>query len=178
MKWPVRYNYSFLNLTAVGLIVAGCGGAGHLGTSRPQAPLDRSDQQRLSFGSLLDDGGWTLFGGNKKGKSEEAPSANPYLWRAGLESLRFLPLASADVRGGVVVSDWYTFPDRPGERFKISMFVKSTELRAEALEVTVHKQKGTHSAVVRDDVKAKEIEDIIIKRARSMYIESKQGRST
>jgi hypothetical protein len=67
---------------------------------------------------------------------------------------------------------------RPGERFKISMFVKSTELRAEALEVTVHKQKGTHSAVVRDDAKAKEIEDIIIKRARSLYIESKQGRST
>lgn len=156
------------------LCLAGCNGR----SSHPQqAPLDRNDQQRRNFGSLLGDGGFNLFGNGKKGAVSDSPTANPYLWRAGLEALRFLPLASADVRGGVVVSDWYTFSDLPGQRFKVSLFVKSTELKAEALEVTVHCQKGTQSPMIRDDIKAKKIEDIIIKRARSLYIESKGNRS-
>lgn len=171
------HEIKLLGVIALGVVISGCSGDSRLQTSKAGAPLDRSDQQKLSFGSLLDDGGWTLFGGNKKGTaSSESPTANPYLWRAGLESLRFLPLASADVRGGVVVSDWYTFPDRPGERFKISLFVKSSELRAEALEVTVHRQKGIQGAIIRDYAKSKEIEDIVVQRARSMYIESKQDR--
>lgn len=174
MMWsPFRRNIQLWRLASLGLYLSGCSEGGHIPTTRAGAPLDRREQQRRNFGSLLDDGGWTLFGGKKGGSSQDAPTANAYLWRAGLESLRSLPLASADVRGGVVVSDWCVFPDRPGERFKVSLFVKSSELRAEALEVTVHRQKGTQGPIVRDDAKAQEIEDLIIQRARSMYIESK-----
>lgn len=167
-EWKRQF-YSIPTAAVLAVCLVGC--SSH--STHPTAPLDRRDQARRNFGSLLDDGGFSLFGGNKnKTSSNDGPTANSYLWRAGLESLRFLPLASADVRGGVVVSDWYAFPERPNERLKVSMFVKSPELKAEALEITVHRQKGT-GTVTRDDAKAREIEDLIVKRARSMYIESK-----
>src|SRR3979411_872412 len=50
-----------------------------------------------------------------------APTAigvNSYLWRATLDTLSFMPLASADPYGGVVITDWYVNPEKPDERFK------------------------------------------------------------
>ena len=44
---------------------------------------------------------------------------NGYLWRATLDTLSFMPLASADPYGGVVITDWYTNPEKPDRRFKI-----------------------------------------------------------
>src|SRR5689334_17705648 len=41
---------------------------------------------------------------------------NGYLWRATLDTLSFMPLASADPYGGVVITDWYTNPEVPTER--------------------------------------------------------------
>ena len=43
---------------------------------------------------------------------------NGYLWRASLDTLAFMPLASADPYGGVVITDWYANPEKPDERFK------------------------------------------------------------
>src|SRR5215510_5120063 len=59
------------------------------------------------------------FGG---GSEEAAPMANQpqlgvnsFIWRATLDTLNFMPLASADPVGGVVISDWFAAPDKPDE---------------------------------------------------------------
>ncbi|MBI2249871.1 MAG: DUF3576 domain-containing protein, partial [Brevundimonas diminuta] len=65
---------------------------------------------------------------------------NAFLWRATLDTLSFMPLANADPWGGVVNYDWYTDPQTPNERFKATVFILDTRLRADALNVTVTKE--------------------------------------
>jgi hypothetical protein len=65
---------------------------------------------------------------------------NSYLWRASLDTLAFMPLASADPYGGVIITDWYTNPEKPDERFKVTVYILDTRLRADGLTCTVFKQ--------------------------------------
>lgn len=65
---------------------------------------------------------------------------NAYLWRATLDTFSFMPLANADPWGGVINYDWYTDPQTPNERFKATVFILDTRLRADALNVTVSKE--------------------------------------
>ena len=51
--------------------------------------------------------GFRLFEDSKKGTNYEFASANP-LWRATLDTLDFMPLASANYSGGIVITDWYS----------------------------------------------------------------------
>ncbi len=39
---------------------------------------------------------------------------NAYLWRGALDTLSFMPLASADPFGGTIITDWYTPPGTEG----------------------------------------------------------------
>lgn len=65
---------------------------------------------------------------------------NAFLWRASLDTMAFMPLANADPWGGVINYDWYTDPATPNERFKATIFILDTRLRADALNVTVTKE--------------------------------------
>jgi hypothetical protein len=69
-----------------------------------------------------------------------ATQVNSYLWRATLDTLAFMPLVSADPYGGVVITDWYANPEKPDERFKATVYILDTRLRADGLNVTVFKQ--------------------------------------
>ena len=91
-------------------------------------------------------GGFSLFGlgGGKKASSANASQpaigVNGYLWRATLDTLSFMPLASADPYGGVVITDWYVNPEKPDERFKCTVYILDSRLRADGLNVAVFKQ--------------------------------------
>ncbi|WP_374657222.1 DUF3576 domain-containing protein [Phenylobacterium sp.] len=92
-------------------------------------------------------GGFNLFGlggGGKKagaaGANQPAIGVNGYLWRATLDTLSFMPLASADPYGGVVITDWYVNPEKPDERFKCTVYILDSRLRADGLNVAVFKQ--------------------------------------
>ena len=65
---------------------------------------------------------------------------NAFLWRAALDTLSFMPLASADPFGGVIITDWYANPEKPDERFKATVYILDTRLRADGISVTVFKQ--------------------------------------
>ena len=54
-----------------------------------------------------------------------------YLWRGALETLSFMPLASADPFGGVIITDWYQPPSSSGERFKATAYILGRQLRAD-----------------------------------------------
>jgi Domain of unknown function (DUF3576) len=71
---------------------------------------------------------------------QQGIGVNGYLWRATLDTLSFMPLLTADPWGGVVNYDWYTNPQTPNERFKATVFILDTRLRADALNVTVTKE--------------------------------------
>ncbi len=89
-------------------------------------------------------GGFHPFGIGRTTVQPDDPKTaigvNAYLWRATLDTLAFMPLTSADPYGGVVITDWYASPEKPDERFKATVYILDSRLRADGLNVTVFKQ--------------------------------------
>src|SRR5579875_3097545 len=103
-----------------------------------------------------------------------ALGVNSYLWRATLDTLAFMPLASADPIGGTVITDWYVNPQAPNERLKATVYILDTRLRADGLNVTVFKQTRDASGQWVDapvnpqtDI---DIENSILTRARQLRL--------
>ncbi len=84
--------------------------------------------------------GFRILGGGKKGTTYEFASSNP-LWQATLETLDFMPLASANYSGGIVITDWYSENNSPNESVKISVRFLSNEIRSDALDINVYIKK-------------------------------------
>ncbi len=59
---------------------------------------------------------------------------NPYLWKASLETINFMPLSSADPFAGLIITDWYS-QNNTNERCKINIFIKGVELKTSNLKV-------------------------------------------
>ncbi len=129
------------------------------------------------FQSQEQGGGFRLFGGSRAYGANVAPTAigvNSYLWRATLDTLAFMPLASADPYGGTIVTDWYANPEKVDERFKVTVYILDTRLRADGLNASVFKQVrdaagGWVDAPVADQT-ATDIENAILTRARQLRL--------
>ncbi len=80
--------------------------------------------------------GFRLTGGDKKrGGDFEFASSNP-LWRAALDTIDFMPLASANYSGGIIITDWYS-SENSNESIKVSIRFLSNEVRSDALDIKV-----------------------------------------
>mgnify|MGYP001208616217 FL=1 len=84
--------------------------------------------------------GFRVMGGSQKGTNYEFASANP-LWRATLDTLDFMPLASANYSGGIVITDWYSENNSQNESVKISVRFLTNEIRSDALDINVYLKK-------------------------------------
>lgn len=60
---------------------------------------------------------------------------NPYLWKASLETIDFMPLSSTDPFAGTIITDWYTSEQNLNERCKLNVFVNGLELKTDNLKV-------------------------------------------
>jgi hypothetical protein len=104
---------------------------------------------------------------------------NGYLWRATLDTLSFMPLASADPYGGIVITDWYSNPEKPDERFKCTVYILDSRLRADGLKVAVFKQTRDASGAWVDSATAAQtetdIENAILTRARQLRLANVHG---
>jgi len=104
---------------------------------------------------------------------------NGYLWRATLDTLAFMPLASADPYGGTVITDWYTNPEKPDERFKCTVYILDSRLRADGLKVSVFKQQRDAAGNWVDSATAAQtetdIENAILTRARQLRLSNVKG---
>lgn len=119
-------------------------------------------------------GGVTIFGGGGGNRGgEDGIGVNSYLWRASLDTLNFMPLQSADPFGGVIITDWYSAATTPNERFKATVYILDTRLRADALNVSIFRQTQTNGqwsdASVDPDTEI-QIENAILQRARELRL--------
>lgn len=134
----------------------------------------KSDDERQAGQSRVSDtrdSGFSLFGGRDRGGSSEDAGigVNSFLWRASLDTLNFMPLASADPFGGVIITDWYSDPTTPNERFKATVYILDTRLRADALNVSIFRQQqvnGQWADATVDPQTEVQIENAILTRAR------------
>ncbi len=96
---------------------------------------------------------------------------NAYLWQASLDTIAFMPIATVDSNGGVIVTDWYVSPATPNERVKVTISILDTELRADAVRVAANRQQlgagGWVEAPVRPGTVQK-LEETILGRARDL----------
>jgi hypothetical protein len=121
---------------------------------------------------------FSKFGGNNNssGAPGGAPGVgvNSYLWRASLDTVSFMPLASADPFGGVIITDWYSPPDAPNERLKANIFILGRELRADGVRVSIFRQRRDTSGQWADasvePTTGTDIENAILTRARQMRL--------
>ena len=96
---------------------------------------------------------------------------NSYLWRAALDTLSFAPMAQVDSAGGVIVTDWYTNPNSPNERVKVTATILDSDLRADALRVAASRQVNQNGQWVEAPVAAatvQKLEEIILTKAREL----------
>lgn len=163
---------------ALALLLAACGGEDlsydgvedTIQTPQGRFEPDIDDPARQTiFGS----GGISGLFTDDRGQGGAGLGVNALLWRATLDTLAFLPLASADPLGGTVIYDWYAPPESPGERFKATVYILDTRLTATALRVGLNRQRmdedGWREAAVSGET-VRALEDAILTRARQLRI--------
>ena len=117
--------------------------------------------------------------GNKSTEDGATLAVNAYLWRGALDTLSFMPLASTDPYGGVIVTDWYSPPTTTGERFKATAFILGRQLRADGVRLQIFRQvrdgAGWADAPV-NPATAVDIENKVLARARELRSAAAQGK--
>lgn len=170
---PSRFLPSAAALAGL-LCLCACGS----GNVRPVAEDEYQDPRYkdATQGRLFGDSGLVFGvgkGANSGGRAEEgaALGVNAYLWRGALDTLGFMPLASADPFGGVIITDWYQPPSGAGERFKATAYILGRQLRADGVRVNVFRQVLQGGQWVDVPVSAAttgEIENKVLARAREL----------
>ena len=102
---------------------------------RPIGALERA-RQNIEQGrgiSLKDMAG-------KKSTTYEFSTSNP-LWRASLETIDFMPLATVDYSGGIIITDWYSDASSNDDSIKITVRFLSNQIQSNSLKIIVHNKK-------------------------------------
>ena len=140
-------------------------------------PKSEEDRRKERLGKLTGEDGLIAFGGTSDDKNEAGKNplgVNSFVWRATLDTLAFLPLASADPFGGVILTDWYEDPAAPGERFKVNALILDRQLRADSLKISVFRQKkdakGNWMDAPVDATLGRKLEDTVLTRARELRV--------
>ena len=132
-------------------------------------------------GGLLGKGGISLGGilGNNEennvSSSTIAMSVNPFLWRAALETINFMPLNSADQVGGIIITDWYSTENNQQERCKLNIFITGKRLKTENLKVTSFCQEFKSEMWVNIKTEKEnnvKIENAILNKAKKLKLQS------
>ena len=114
-----------------------CGGKFPGADARKNSP----DPAKRVAKNLEEGRGFRLMDTNKnRGGVFEFASSNE-LWRASLDTIDFMPLASVNYSGGIIITDWYSTDQTSNESIKISIRFLSNEVRSDALDIKVFNKK-------------------------------------
>ena len=139
--------------------------------------------QKQDNSGIFGSDGFTLFGGggdkaDTSGGGGGGVGVNRFLWRASLDTIAFMPMASADPFGGVIITEWFSPPESPNERFKINVFILGRDLRADGVRTAVFKQTkdptGNWADAPVEAQTATDLENSILSRARQLRVNTAQ----
>ncbi len=139
-------------------------------------PADPAERVKKN---LAEGRGFRLMDINKpKGGVFDFASSNE-LWRASLDTINFMPLASANYSGGIIITDWYTNENNTNESIKISIRFLTNEIRSDALKVKIFTKicDGDSNCKIKDSNNnlAQEITKKILKTA-ALYKEKNKAK--
>ena len=166
-------------VTLFGYLQYGCNGKLPGGDAR-KFP----DDQKLRVKKNLEEGrGFKindmLKSGSKAGVFEFASSNK--LWRASLDVIDFMPLASVNYSGGIIITDWYTNERSQNESIKISIRFLTNEIRSDALDIKIFTRKCKETLINCKYIDTNkslvaELKKEILKRATNYQIEEKENK--
>ena len=114
--------------------------------------------------------------GKTSGGNFEFASSNE-LWRASLDTIDFMPLASVNYSGGIIITDWYGNNQTTNENIKISIRFLTNEIRSDALDIKVFKKvcDSTNKCKISETSGEliKELNRKILKQAKIYEVKSK-----
>ena len=141
--------------------------------------LGDAQNRRITGGGLLGNKASFSFLGNDENNSSQISSVglpiNPYLWKASLETIDFMPLSSTDPFAGIIITDWYTAENNTGERCKLNIFVKGADLKTDNLKVSSfcqsleNNQWVNKSPIKEDNIR---LENVILNKAKILKLTS------
>lgn len=111
----------------------------------------------------------------KEEKVYTAPQANPFLWRAALEKLDFMPISSQDANAGLIVTEWTGISGQGSEKFKLEVHVLSNALRSDCLKVVGFERSMENGNWVEEPMNPQMVNAIkksILEQARVLYRKS------
>ena len=110
-----------------------------MGADARQFPPDAESRVKKN----IEEGrGFRMFDDDKKGGSGNFDFASSNsLWRASLDTIDFMPLASANYSGGIIITDWYSSDIGSAESIKISIRFLTNEIVSNALDIKVFYKK-------------------------------------
>ena len=121
----------------ISLILTSCGGKfGGDARKNPPDPKERvkrnlEEGKAFRLSNMMKNQGSGNF---------EFASSNE-LWRASLDTIDFIPLASVNYSGGIIITDWYSSDGSSNEVLKISIRFLTNEIRSDALDINVFLKK-------------------------------------
>ena len=151
-------------IVVVALFLSNCKGGKLPGADARKIPYDpkervkRNLEQGKGFrlGNVIDN--------NRSGGDFQFASSNE-LWRASLDVIDFMPLASANYSGGMIITDWYIDSSNPNESIKITIRFLTNEIRSDSIaiktfyrtckninECFVSEKKGSLSQELRKEI--------------------------
>jgi len=148
---------------------------GYVGQQGPASSGSMPGGSVLGDSSLVFGNAKDRPGGTRGDAGGGALGVNAYLWRGALDTLSFMPLASADPFGGVIITDWYTPASSSGERFKATAYILGRELRSDGVRVSIFRQvlqNGQWVDAQVSPVTIGEIENKVLARARELREQS------
>ena len=132
MKINFRLKYSLILLVAF-LLFNSCGN--NVDAKKfPPDPKERIKQ------NLEEGKGFRLSTKLKsmgKGGGEFEFASSNELWRASLDVIDFMPLATANYSGGIIVTDWYSDNVNSNESLKITIRFLTNEIRSDAIDLKI-----------------------------------------
>ena len=81
------------------------------------------------------------------------------LWRASLDTIDFMPLASVNYSGGIIITDWYSENKNQNESIKISIRFLTNEIRSDSLDIKVFSRECFEAS---NNCIIKEVDGVII----------------
>ncbi|MBR0652425.1 DUF3576 domain-containing protein [Roseomonas terrae] len=182
LRW--RRSAPLFSALAVVVLVGACGDDEVRNVGRDEY-TSQSGRDRVRGRITGQDDGLVLFGTSRSRPEDSGAGGggaglgvNAYLWRATLDTLSFMPLASADPFGGVIITDWYSPPGTTSERFKATAYVMGRTLRSDGVRVSMFRQVRQGSTWIDAPVTpatAAELEDRVLARARELRSQTAGG---
>ena len=133
MKFFIKHKLLVFALLILFPILSSCQALKYKPVDARDVPTDPKERVRKN----IEEGrGFRLMGNIERSGKFDFASSNP-LWRATLDTIDFMPLATANYSGGIVITDWYSENGTLDESIKISIRFLSNEIRSDALDIKV-----------------------------------------